>query len=414
MFSLMSRSRFDKRKTAVLYGCFGIVLAAAACVWYVVDWSSCAKMSALVMYLCFAAFSVYISADSIGLCIYKLALNFYLLAVFLVSAIEISIIYFHRNVWADILLRILIITLMALLIDRKVKETVRNFSSYLEKELDGFSVTIMVISILFGIGFILNPDFQDQTPFHLFQIFMNFFLTGALQMLVFRLYLHIGREKEYQKENQLMKMNQRLLESQVEFLEDSVEDSRRIRHDMRHHNAVIAEYIRQGQAEEALQYLAEHRGELDENTIKTICANTAVNNLLAAYTRKAEREQIHVTLDVQLEKNLSITGTDLVTILANAYENAIYGCMEAEKESPGRKCLIQLIIKRKKNKLAIYCSNTCRKGIEMKNGQPRLEATGGVGVLSIIKTAEKYEGEYDFKNDNGVFIFRLVMNIPSD
>ena len=33
-----------------------------------------------------------------------------------------------------------------------------------------------------------------------------------LQLLVFRLYLHIGKEKEYQKENQLMQMTHRLLE----------------------------------------------------------------------------------------------------------------------------------------------------------------------------------------------------------
>ena len=48
------------------------------------------------------------------------------------------------------------------------------------------------------------------------------------------------------------------------------------------------------------------------------------------------------------------------------------------------------------------------------NGQPKPEATGGIGVMSIIKTAEKFAGEYDFKNDNGVFVFRLIMNIPRD
>lgn len=49
---------------------------------------------------------------------------------------------------------------------------------------------------------------------------------------------------------------------------------------------------------------------------------------------------------------------------------------------------------------------------EMKDGQPKAEFTGGIGVSSIIKTAEKYEGEYDFKNDNGVFVFRLIMSMP--
>ena len=36
-------------------------------------------------------------------------------------------------------------------------------------------------------------------------------------------------------------------------------------------------------------------------------------------------------LDIELGKDLPIPVIDLVTILANAYENAIYGCMESEK-----------------------------------------------------------------------------------
>ena len=59
------------------------------------------------------------------------------------------------------------------------------------------------------------------------------------------------------------------------------------------------------------------------------------------------------------------------------------------------------------------CSNTCRKETELKKGQPKPEFTGGIGVSSIIKTAQEYGGEYDFKNDEGVFIFRLIMNIPA-
>ena len=143
-----------------------------------------------------------------------------------------------------------------------------------------------------------------------------------------------------------------------------------------------------------------------------ICANTAVNNIVSAYTRKARNEQIKVTLDIEIGKELAIPSIDLVAILANAYENAIYACMEVKRYSDKRECSIQLTVKRKKNKLIILCSNTCRMETELKNGQPKTEFTGGIGVSSIIKTAEKYDGEYDFKNDNGVFIFRLIMSIP--
>lgn len=413
LYSLMSEPRYDRKRMAGYYGALSVALIAFAGVWYWIDWASCVRMVAFVMFVVFAGFSLLLSRDSLYLSLYKLALTFYLLAVFLIGGIEVSIIFFDRNVWADIVARILLILLMALFIEKRIKKSIRGFGHYVENELDRFSVMVLIISLLFGIGFILNPNIRDQTPYRLFQIVMNFFLTGALQLLVFRLYLHIGKEKEYQKENQLMQMNHRLLERNMEILEESLEAGRRIRHDARHHNAVIAEYIRRGQKEELLQYLKEYEKELDVRTPENICANTAVNNILSAYTRRAKRQQIKVILDIDIRKNLTIPNIDLVTILANAYENAIYGCMEVQKQMPSQQCFIHLMIRKKKNKLVICCRNTCRIETEFKDGQPMPEYTGGVGVLSIIKTAENFDGEYDFKNDNGVFVFRLIMNMPS-
>lgn len=412
LFSLLCEPKFGRRKAAVCYACFSVVLIAAVGVWYVMDWESCVKISAFAMYMCFCGFAFFMSSDSVFLTIYKLALNFYLLAVFLIVGIEVAIIFFHGNLWADIVTRVILIVLIAYFIEKKIKNSIRGFGYYVENELDRFSAAVMLISILFGIGFILNPAIKDQTPYRLFQLMVNFFLTGSLQLLVFRLYLHIGKEKEYEKENQLMKMNQRLLERNMELLEESVQFSRRIKHDARHHNAVIAEYARRGQKEELLRYLEEYEKETDKNAAEAICQNTAVNNILSAYTRKARRERIKVTLDVELDGNLTIPNIDLITILANAYENAIYGCIEVRKQSKERECLIHLMLKRKKNKLVIYCSNTCRIETELKKGQPKPEFTGGIGVLSIIRTAENYDGEYDFKNDHGMFVFRLIMNIP--
>lgn len=340
LFSLISEPRYDKKKTVICYISFGIVLIACACIWYVIDWSTWMKMSAFVMYLCFSAFAILMSSDPIYLLLYKLALIYYLLAVFLIGGIEVSMIFFDRNVWADIITRIILILFMAVFIDKKIKESIRRFGHYVETELDKFSIFIMILSILFGIGFILNPNTIVQTPYRLFQLMMNFFLTGALQLLVYRLYLHIGKEKEYQKENQLMQMNHRLLERNMELMEESIVSGRRIRHDARHHNAVIAEYARRGQNDELLKYLKEYDKETDEGMIQQICSNTAINNILTAYTRWAQQEQIKVTLDVEIGDNLGIPNIDLVTILANAYENAIYGCIEVKKQLPEQRCFI--------------------------------------------------------------------------
>lgn len=412
LFSQIGESRFDRKKTILYYGVFCFALAALACIWYVVDWTSCVRMVAFTMFMCFSVFAFWMSRDTTCLKIYKLALVFYLMAVFVIGGLEVSILFFDRNVWADIIVRILLIGLIALLINKYVRRSMQEFGSYVEREADTFSVVVMIICILFGIGYILNPGLnKEMTPHRIYQVVINFLLTGTLQLLVFRFYMHIGKEKEYERENQLIQMNYRLLERQLEILDESVEAGRRIRHDARHHNAVIAEYTRRGQKEELLQYLKEYEEEITQGIPEMICANTAVNNILAAYTRKARNEGIKVTLDVRIGKNLMFPSLDLVAILANAYENAIYACMEVKKNSDGRECFIRLMLKIKKNKLIIVCSNTCRMETELKDGEPKSEFTGGVGVSSIIRTAEKYDGECDFKNEKGVFVFRLVMNI---
>ena len=43
---------------------------------------------------------------------------------------------------------------------------------------------------------------------------------------------------------------------------------------------------------------------------------------------------------MELGRNPGIPNIDLVTILANAYENAIYGCIEVKKENPKQECFI--------------------------------------------------------------------------
>ena len=408
LFSRISESRFGRKKTIIYYGCFSVVVLILASAWYVLDWESCVRGVAFVMYACFAVFATIISSDCVYLSIYKLALTFYLLAVFLVGGLEVAMVFFDSNVWADIITRVILILLMAVVIEKKLRSTIRGFGDYVEKEVDKFSVAVMIISILLGIGFILNPDISVTTPHRIYQVAVNFILTGTLQFLVFRLYFHIGIEREYERDNQLIQMNHRLLERQMEILEESVESGRRIRH------AVIAEYVRNLQNEELLQYLKEYDREIDQSMVEMICTNTAVNNILSAYTRKASSEQIKVTLDIEVGRKLTIPNIDLVIILANAYENAIYACMEVKRDSDERECLIHLVMKRRKNKLVIFCSNTCRRKAELKDGQPKTEFTGGIGVSSIIKTAEKYGGDYDFKNENGVFVFRLIMNIPPD
>lgn len=171
LFSQISESRFSREKTVLYYGAFCVGVVAMGCIWYVVDWESCVRMVAFVMYLCFIVFSIWLSRDSFYLSVYKLALVFYLMAVFVIAGLEISIIFFDRNVWVDIIVRILVISLMMWLLDKYVKKSIQGFGNYIEKEVDRFSVAVMLICLLLGIGYILNPALnREMTPTRIYQI----------------------------------------------------------------------------------------------------------------------------------------------------------------------------------------------------------------------------------------------------
>lgn len=414
LYSILSESRFSTKKTVLYYSCFAVVMTAISCMWYVANQPLYVRVGPHTMYLGYAFFAFWCSKGSVWVKVYKLVFVFYLMTVYIVGSIEIAIFFFGHSIWADMFMRLFLLSLFAFLLEKYVRKDMEGFGDYVERETDRVSVITMIICSLFGIGYIMNPSLNRNMNFsRVFQIVTNFLLIGTLQFLVFRFYLHVGKEKEYERENQLIQMNYRLLERQLEILEESLESGRRLRHDIRHHNAVMAECLRRGETEELLQYLKEYDRETDQGIPKTICANTAVNNILSAYTRKAENEQIKVTLDVELGKDLAVPSIDLVAILANAYENAIYACMEVKKYQKERERFIDLMLKKRKNRLIISCSNTCRKETTLKDGKPKNEFTGGVGVSSIIRTAKKYNGEYDFKNDGGVFTFRLIMNTES-
>ena len=82
LYSILSEPRYNKKQTIVRYTVFSLVLMSAACIWYVLDWESCVRIVAFAMFICFSFFAVSMSCDPLFLSVYKLALTFYLLAVF--------------------------------------------------------------------------------------------------------------------------------------------------------------------------------------------------------------------------------------------------------------------------------------------------------------------------------------------
>lgn len=115
-----------------------------------------------------------------------------------------------------------------------------------------------------------------------------------------------------------------------------------------------------------------------------------------------------MNLDVTMSHNIAFSDIDIVAILADLMENAIYGCLKSEKAHQ----TIDVHIGRKVNKLVIYVSNTADGDVVFENGLPKSQTGGGIGVTGILRSAARYGGEYDFRNEDGRFACQILLKVP--
>ncbi len=206
-----------------------------------------------------------------------------------------------------------------------------------------------------------------------------------------------------------IELQEKILMQKLEIMEDVERETRRKRHDFRHHMLNIAEFARNGQMEELLVYLDKYYVEVEDTESLFLCANSTINHILTVYVSQAKKKGIRVTCDVSVKEEIGINDVDLVAILGNLLENSVHGCLEAGKEE----MYILVRIQMKAQKFSVLVENTCRENIHFENGLPKAEGREGIGVSSIVKSVEKYGGAIDFGCRDGRFVSRAVMLMQS-
>ncbi|MEF9896273.1 MAG: GHKL domain-containing protein [Clostridia bacterium] len=236
------------------------------------------------------------------------------------------------------------------------------------------------------------------------------FFTLLLPVIVavYGVFFHMIHLMYNASEKQRAELQSRFLLRQVQNMQESIAEARRIRHDARHHNLQIQEYLQQKEYDALLSYLGAYEQDAQDEQLVRICDNLAANSILSAYARKARQNGISVHLDVTMDRDMGISDMDIVAILANLMENAIYGCAQSGSAHQ----TMDVYIGRKVKKLVIYVRNSASKDVVFENGLPKSQSGGGIGVTSILHCAARYGGEYDFRNEDGQFACQILLKIP--
>ena len=261
---------------------------------------------------------------------------------------------------------------------------------------------LIFVNIVFIIAIILSSVFPVRlTSFGDPAVITFIFLSVSIMAVYPVIFSSINSLSEAAAKRETERQNKLLL-AQIEAETAQLAADSQARHDRRHHNLVMLEFANNNDIESVREYLrnlVESESEVFGEARH--CENMTVNTVLTVYERRAKENGIFVKISANASRDLAVSPQDLVIVIANLFENAIHAA-EKQKSKENR---IDISIKESVRRLVIKVENPCR------NSQTFDESLYGVGIRSVIATASKYDGMYDFTAENGTFSAKVSLNL---
>lgn len=272
----------------------------------------------------------------------------------------------------------------------------------------------IVMSLMFiGFNFTVQPvHYQTLYLNRVFQVYVLIttlmFIMLVLMYTVFYFIasalLKAGKDREHIS---VLEMQKKQYDAQQKYLEDTS----RIRHDFKHSIIAIKTLAEDGDIEELKSYLDNYIDTFPSRSPVRYCGNYALNALLCHFEEQAQQHGITLRLRIDTDNNDKsvLSDDELCCIVGNILENAI----KASVALPQGNRLISLSVKADdaSGNLYIVAENNFNGKVRCEGGHYYSTTKGGngIGLESVLFTAEKHGGTATFYHKGKVFCSDVVI-----
>ncbi len=403
----MSEHKYPKKKF-MLYSCIYTICFAAMMGYGYMAGGITTLFSYMGIVICTFLFSCVVSRDCFSKKCFLFITYFCLFSVMdniLKLMIKLLLPQFSApaEYYAAIVLRSVVLLLVLALYKKYVVEILRSLVDISSGRWWNLALIALLFYLLQAALSILNA-LNAMPKAHLLLIFTTVsFIMCAVYGVVFSNISYMKKDAEAA----LVRQNVAYLSAQLSVLQSAEETYRRLRHDMRHHLEMIAEYVKVGDSSAVLAYIGEYNIEVSETAVKRYSVNGTLNSILSVYAGKAEKSGITFSAGCNTPAELTVRDIDLIALLGNLLENALHGCQKSGKEG----LYIKIRIRVENGRLIIVCDNTCSEELKLSDGLP---AGKSIGISSILAVCRKYDGNLDYRVENGICrvcaILRVSLN----
>ncbi len=323
-----------------------------------------------------------------------------LFVLLLIISQILAILFADGEESVQIMTRTVMSLLFALAVLWKLKDLFNSATGRITEgwgRLSLFSITVFIIISIFVMTAYLTWD-PFLLPFIL--------LVSILVVISYIIALSLLGLLEQKQENQMLNKQKDLLRSELEAENEFVLSARMYRHDMRHHDAIIREYIADGEYEEALKYLDDHAKLIEKTQLQIWSGSKIINAVLRAAERRAEAAGIRFTASVRIPSELPISDTDIGTIFGNLLDNAIEAAENVEPDpyisvrAETRESMLYAEIRNSMSGQTVFTSNN-RPRTTKKNG--------GTGLRSVNTILQENGGGLKLRQSGSEFIAQVII-----
>lgn len=194
-------------------------------------------------------------------------------------------------------------------------------------------------------------------------------------------------------------------ERYFEVIEQSNKDMQVFAHDIKNH---LIQIRNMEDFESAKNYIDSIYPQIETFSSIGISQNKMLDLIISKYIKLCGSKDIKFSVDVKTANLNYIADSDLSTLLNNLLDNAV----EAAEQTKEKKITLKIYSK-SKNFDALTLSNSCNSP-PISSGQ-KLQTTKknkrfhGIGLKSVIKTVDKYNGIYDWNYDEKSNTFETII-----
>lgn len=218
-----------------------------------------------------------------------------------------------------------------------------------------------------------------------------------------------------------MKREQNLSEKQIEMFKDQVrkkeelnQNIRTIRHDIKNHLLCIQECLERedlASAEDYIEDLLQGSHFLNEKSCLINTGNLAIDALLNYKGLVMGQMGIRFKSRIEIPSQIGMKDTDICVILGNCLDNAIEAVSRIQEDE--RKYISIELIYRKKVLLCRIINPYSGNTVKDKNGNyistKRDIDEHGIGLVSVKKAVEDYDGQIEIISEDGIFSVRILL-----